>query len=220
MKEINFDEVIVLNLKSLDDNNLFIICEYYNLDFEWFCLKRKDGYFKEFLTKDGIGFYSIIHHMYNNRVVELCENNKMFGEGEAFSDKLKKLPCVKIPKLKKTSDVYKKYFLLKSKGYNLNIPSLEDKSFLNVDKVLDKITESGMDSLSSKERKFLDRKSGKKSEKVEPIVKETKKVLTDKELEDLLIIQFDQNFILDKISKYGIDYITKDELDYLNSTAK
>ena len=85
-------------------------------------------------------------------------------------------------------------------GYNLNIPSLEGKNNLNVDKV---------------------RKSGKKSEKVKPVVvKETKKVLTDKELEDLLIIQFDQNFILDKISKYGIDYITKEELDYLNTTAK
>jgi hypothetical protein len=85
------------------------------------------------------------------------------------------IPPCKIPKITKDDDVLEAYKYYTEKGYDINIPSLdrrtkletnitkevevqkETKVTLEIDTILDKINENGVESLSKQEKDFLDK---------------------------------------------------------------
>ena len=57
-RKVDINNVIKLNLKSLDDNNLFIICEYYELDFIYIKNHEDDILWIDVRDEDAVLCYS------------------------------------------------------------------------------------------------------------------------------------------------------------------
>jgi len=170
------NKIIRIDLKSCNIQQIFILSRFYNLDFELLT------YFKN--------SYDIIYLLmpnaeliaYGNPSVRVLDQYTT-NFTKKVSKRFYSIPPCKIPKIEKDDDVLDAYIFYTEKGYNINIPSLdrrieflknnvtkevvevqkETKVILELDTILDKINESGVESLSKQEKDFLDKISKSKT---------------------------------------------------------
>jgi hypothetical protein len=175
--KVNISKVICINLSSLNTEQVFSICEFYKLSFESLMYMKKTDVHKIWVESNSEFAVAASYVCSKDKPVW----NEVFQS--PTSKEYKKIfntPVVKVPKLTKTEQSRKNYIYFKSNGYEINIDSFEkstsqkdiSQSDLKVDKVsevevvleenleldsiLDKITDFGMSSLTENEKKFLD----------------------------------------------------------------
>jgi hypothetical protein len=171
--QVNISKVICINLSSLNTEQVFSICEFYKLSFEALMYMKSTDVHKIWVEPSS---------EYAVAASYVCSKDKPVWN-EVFesptSKEYKKIintPVVKVPKLTKTEQSIKNYIHFKSNGYTINIDSFEKKSSkmvenpsksdlkvekvleekLELDVILDKITDLGINSLTKNEKKFLD----------------------------------------------------------------
>jgi len=168
MTTFDINKIIRIDLRSCNIQQVFILSRFYNLDFE-LLVSFKNSYDIIYLQMPNAELIG-----YGNpgvRVLDQYTSN--------FTKKVSKrfysIPPCKIPKITKDDDVLEAYKYYTEKGYNINIPSLdrrtkletnitkevevqkETKVTLEIDTILDKINENGVESLSKQEKDFLDK---------------------------------------------------------------
>ena len=172
--KINIDEIICINLTSLNAQQLFAICETYFLGFE--LLYR--------IKMRGIISMSWVNLNDKNPVAVITSG---FFEVNfpsisiADQEKLKALKPLKTPKMPKTASALNNYKAFLAEGYDIRTPSMDSKLVaieaakqreieieilkeslpvvFEVDAILEKISEYGISSITKEEKEFLDKQS-------------------------------------------------------------
>jgi len=162
---LKFDikKVICINIGSLNEQQLFSISENYFLGFEALVTIKKEGFDKIWVEINGD---YLIAFMFDDEDFTVAENFCPITKKER--DSLLKLKPVKTPRIPKNENCLKNYEYYLSKGYNIKTKSLDEKltemtetKVFDVDTILDKISFSGIKSLTKSELKFLDEQSKK-----------------------------------------------------------
>ncbi len=158
MKTFDIDKLILIDLKSFNEQNIFIIAKFYELNFENIIKLKNDNFEQLYIqTTDG----SVI--AYVKKTFTMIEQYKV--DKKTFK-KLKSIDVCKLPNLINEYDILENYLYYLEKGYDIRIISLDKKIeeirnmeniVLDVDTILDKINESGVESLSNQEKYFLDK---------------------------------------------------------------
>ena len=172
--KINIDEIICINLTSLNAQQLFAICETYFLGFELLYRIKMRGIISmswiNFNDKDTVavitsGFFEV---NFPNISIE-------------DQEKLKALKPLKTPKMPKTASALNNYKAFLAEGYDIRTPSMDSKLVaieaakqreieieilkeslpvvFEVDAILEKISEYGISSITKEEKEFLDKQS-------------------------------------------------------------
>ena len=120
MEALDLNKVICINLKSVNNEQLFAICEEYNLNFKKQLEYKKNDIIKIWIIIDGSDRYSLIR-----------EEQKVFDVDPSLTieqrEAIKKIKPIKTPKIKKTPETLRLYKLFVEQGYDLYIPSLDQK---------------------------------------------------------------------------------------------
>jgi hypothetical protein len=154
------DRVICISLKSHNEQQLFSIAEKYAISFEVLVEMKADGFTKIWVESGGNFVIACIHKDYPDWFIVKDNYDPM---SEQDSDFLKKIKQVKVPKLPKTEVAKNNYKVFLNEGYNIKIESMERPrrrkkklpEVLDLDAILDKIGQSGMESLTPNENEFL-----------------------------------------------------------------
>ena len=162
---LKFDikKVICINIKSLNEQQLFSISENYFLGFEALVAIKKEGFDKIWVEIGG------------DYLIAFCSDEDDFTVAYNFcpitkkdKESLLKLKPVKTPRIPRNENCLKNYQYYLEKGYDIKTKSIDEKLFemtesngFDVDKILDKISTSGIKSLTKSELKFLDEQSKK-----------------------------------------------------------
>jgi len=175
--KINIDEIICINLKALNAQQLFAICETYFIGFELLFETKIDAettmYWININDKNPVAFVT-------NGFFEI--NSRFPNISMADQEKLKAMKPIKTPKMPKTITALNNYRAFLAEGYDIRTPSM--------DSVLAVIE-------ATKQREI-------------EIVK----------LRESLPVVLEMDTILEKIGKYGIDSITKEEKIFLDNLNK
>jgi hypothetical protein len=197
MADFNIDKVVCINLKNMDLRQIFSISETYSWDFEVLVADKNTGSNKLYVltdTGDVIGMEEQLMCKYTNKLHE--PQFMVFTEFSPVTkkiyDRLKNMKPVKVPKVPKTERSINTYLRLLEKGYDIRMPSF--------DRYIEYLKNNQVDNSNQVEEE---------SDNVDEIVTESKK--SKKEI----ILEVDT--ILDKISKSGIDSLTKEEKDFLDN---
>ena len=118
MEALNLDNVICINLKSVNLNQLFAICEEYNLDFVKQVADKKTIDIKYIFLNDVR--LTLITETVNSFVYN-------FRLTDSQIESIMKIKPVKTPKIRKTAETLRLYKLYVEQGYDLYIPSLDQK---------------------------------------------------------------------------------------------
>jgi hypothetical protein len=175
MTIFDVNKIIRIDLKSCNTQQVFILSQFYNLDFE-LLVSFKNSYDIIYLQMPNAELIG-----YGNPGVRVLDQYTP-NFTKKVSKRFYSIPPCKIPKITKNDDVLEAYKYYTEKGYNINIPSLdrrieletnvtkevvevqkETKFILELDTILDKINESGVESLSKQEKDFLDKISKSKT---------------------------------------------------------
>ena len=173
MGNIDLNKIICVNLKSVNDQQLFSICEKYGYSFRLLHEMKKDGLNIIWVDDELVVAYTYIDwHGQTIFRLQVALTKKEI-------DRLKKISPIKTPKMPKDDDVLDRYKSLLSKGYKVETKSLDDKIekkslanlkiditidevkeelpvILEVDAILEKIGKYGIDSIAKEEKIFLD----------------------------------------------------------------
>lgn len=169
---VNFNKVICVNLKSVNQQQLLAICETYLFGFEALCENKKDGINLMWLDSEA----RTVAYTYTGDWGELLVKGEYYeGMVQKDYDKIIDIKPVKTPKFPKTDQALNNYIAFLKEGFDVRIPAI--------------------DSL---------------------IVHKIKEQERYKEMQQLPVI-LDMDIILEKINKYGIESITKEEKDFLNN---
>lgn len=147
------DKVVCISLKSHSDEHLSAICDNLSLSFESISALKSEGIFKIWIEKNGeylISFTTLKEPDYMN----ICENYSEFADNLTMICFLKKIVPVPTPKIKKKRDDSRVSTDLKS-----SVAVDKDRIILEVDTILEKIFKYGIQSISKKEKDFLDSRS-------------------------------------------------------------
>ena len=168
MTTFDVNKIIRIDLRSCNIQQVFILSRFYNLDFE-LLVSFKNSYDIIYLQMPNAELIG-----YGNPGVRVLDQYTT-NFTKKVSKRFYSIPPCKIPKITKDDDVLEAYKYYTEKGYNINIPSLdrrikletnitkevevqkETKVTLEIDTILDKINESGVESLSKQEKDFLDK---------------------------------------------------------------
>lgn len=160
MMSFDIDKLIRIDLKSFNEQEIFIIARFYELNFENIMKLKNDSFEQLYIqTTDGVVI------AYIKDVFTIIDKYRV--DKKTFK-KLKSIKVCEIPTLINEYDVLENYLYYLEKGYNIKTPSLDkkieelrnknsEKVVLDVDTILDKINESGVESLSKQEKDFLDK---------------------------------------------------------------
>jgi hypothetical protein len=174
--KINIDEIICINLKSLNVQQLFAICETYFIGFESLYETKIEG---------EVSLYWINHHDKNPIAFlmdgEFVINSRFPNINKEDQEKLKALKPLKTPKMPKTASALNNYKAFLAEGYDIRTPSMDSKLaaieaakqreieieilkeslpvVFEVDAILEKISEYGISSITKEEKEFLDKQS-------------------------------------------------------------
>ena len=169
--KINIDEIICINLKTLNAQQLFAICETYFLGFELLYRIKMRGIISmswiNFNDKDTVAVISSGFFEVNFPNISMADQ-----------EKLKALKPIKTPKMPKTASALNNYKAFLAKGYDIRTPSMDSKLaaieaakqreieieilkeslpvVLETDAILEKIAKHGLSSISKEEKDFLD----------------------------------------------------------------
>jgi hypothetical protein len=170
--KINIDEIICINLKTLNAQQLFAICETYFLGFELLYRIKMRGIISmswiNFNDKDTVAVISSGFFEVNFPNISMADQ-----------EKLKALKPIKTPKMPKTASALNNYKAFLAKGYDIRTPSMDSKLVaietakqreieilkeslpvvLETDAILEKIAKHGLSSISKEEKDFLDNQS-------------------------------------------------------------
>jgi hypothetical protein len=170
---ININKIICLNLRGINAQQLFAICETYFLGFESLYETKIEG---------EVSLYWINHHDKNPIAFlmdgEFVINSRFPNISMADQEKLKALKPIKTPKMPKTASALNNYKAFLAEGYDIRTPSMDSKLaaieaakqreieieilkeslpvVLETDAILEKIAKHGLSSISKEERDFLD----------------------------------------------------------------
>lgn len=183
MGKIDLNKIICINLKSVNAQQLFAICETYRFGFETLYDDKKTGTHMIWLAEGGLVVASVEECSFRPGQVVFQLNAAAFQLNMALTkkelDRLKKIKPVKTPKMPKTDDAINNYKAFLREGHKIQTKSLDDKiekkSFvksnfddvidevkeelpvvLEVDAILEKILKYGIDSITKEEKIFLD----------------------------------------------------------------
>ena len=173
--KINFDKIICINLKSVNAQQLFAICETYFVAFKVLYKSKSMGIDMKWITEDRQTIAYVVNGYFYM--------NDDFSISKEDQERIKTIKPLKTPKMPKTNLALNNYKAYLAEGYDIRTPSMDSKL------------------------KFLESKK-------EDIEKE--EIVVESELP--VVLEVDP--ILDKISKYGIDSITKEEKKFLDSLNK
>ncbi len=174
---ININKIICINLASLNAQQLFAICETYFIGFEEL-YRRK--------TETKVSMYWMSEEKIVAYVIGgFFRINSNFGPVSLEDQELlKKMKPIKTPKMPKTASALSNYKAFLADGYDIRTPSMDSKlaaieaakerslkieeeketkksllSILDVDLILEKISEYGISSITKEEKEFLDNQS-------------------------------------------------------------
>ena len=133
--KFNLDKVICINLKSHNEQQLDNIANTYTLSLEALLELKYKGVLKIWVESAGDWVIAAIDEDRPEQMY-ICEKYCPITKKEA--QKLMKIKPIKTPKGKKSKDKSKK-----------------EPKILDLDKILDKINETGLDSLTKEELNFL-----------------------------------------------------------------
>ncbi len=174
--KINIDEIICINLKTLNAQQLFAICETYFIGFELLYRTKTRGIttmcWININDKNPVAFVT-------NGFFEI--NTRFPNISMADQEKLKALKPLKTPKMPKTASALNNYKAFLAEGYDIRTPSMDSKLaaieaakqreieiqilreslpvIFEVDAILEKISEYGISSITKEEKEFLDKQS-------------------------------------------------------------
>ena len=172
--KINIDEIICINLKTLNAQQLFAICETYFLGFELLYRIKMRGIISmswiNFNDKDTVAVISSGFFEVNFPNISMADQ-----------EKLKALKPIKTPKMPKTASALNNYKAFLAKGYDIRTLSMDSKLaaieaakqreieiqilreslpvIFEVDAILEKISEYGISFITKEEKEFLDNQS-------------------------------------------------------------
>lgn len=163
--KINFDKIICINLKSLNAQQLFAICETYRIGFESLYRDKQEGCTMIWLTEDCDAIAGVY-----NEVFSIFEKFNPLTKREY--DRIKKIKPIKTPKMPKSDAALNNYRAFLSEGYDIGTKSMDSKianrssykesseididEVFEIDALLDKIGKYGIGSITEKEKRFLD----------------------------------------------------------------
>ena len=184
MSLFNINKVICLNLKAMDQRQAFIASRVFSIDFEDLLTYKKQNCLKLWICQE-IGMTIAFEQQDVNKFTgELLEKEFHFFPEvcpvtKKEYDRVTKMKPITIPKVSKDEDTLNSYLFYLEKGYEIEMPSLDRKIehirnsgeniefsknkvvkkdlTLKIDTILDKINESGVESLSKQEKDFLDK---------------------------------------------------------------
>lgn len=195
--KFNIDTTIFIRLDNLNEREIFSICVEHDLVFSTLinCKNRKlQLYIDTKLRK-------IIATSTNDHITFMEDDNTYYGGlTKKEHDRLSAIKPIKVPKLKVNEKSIKMYKELNDKGclridkFDRAINSVDD---VNIDSIL---TEFGINGIAPFEEE---------RERGITITVKDNKILRN-------ISYYDIDTILDKISLYGINSLTKDEQKFLN----
>ena len=136
MEALNLDNVICINLKSVNNEQLFAICEEYGLDFSIQVECKNNNILKEWILLDDVRTGLI------QETIDCIHWNSSlnFKDLGVQIDIIRKIKPIKTPKIKKTPETLRKYKLFVEQGCDLYIPSLDQK--LGLGKTYELVSES------------------------------------------------------------------------------
>jgi hypothetical protein len=170
--KINFDKIICVNSGSLNDQQLFAVCETYFIGFESMREAKLAGVTMKWLNEE------------RETVAFVLDGN--FTIADKFNplskkdyDRIKKIKPVKTPKMPKTASALNNYKAFLTEGYDIKTKSLDSKIkaesnnnipkkeeivdtkielpvILEIDSILEKIFKYGLKSLTTEEKNLLD----------------------------------------------------------------
>jgi len=118
MEALNLDKIICINLKSSNEQ-LFAISEEYGLGFD-ILFDMKKTFNKMWILLNGSGNPTLIRES-AGRFLVFSELDNIQREA------IKQIKPIKIPKIRKTPETLRLYKLYVEQGYDLYIPSLDQK---------------------------------------------------------------------------------------------
>lgn len=156
------DRVICISLKSHNQQQLFSIAEKYLISFEAICEMKNDGFTKIWVESGGRYVIACQHKSYPDDLIIKDNFNPLSKKDHDF---LKQLRPVKVPKMPKNQIAKNNYKAFLNEGYDIKTPSMEKTKSesvnrvtenLDLDSILDKIGQCGVNSLTKNEKLFLD----------------------------------------------------------------
>jgi hypothetical protein len=160
---MNFDKkrVICISLKSHNQQQLFSIAEKYLISFESLVQIKEEGYLKIWVESNGDFAIAVSHESDPGRMVIKENYNPLTKKDYEF---LKNLKPVKVPKMPKNQSAKVNYKEFLKEGFNIKTKSMDVSTglvknvnvVLDLDTILDKINQSGIGSITKKEKDFLD----------------------------------------------------------------
>jgi hypothetical protein len=169
---INFNKIICINLKSVNTQQLFAICETYFIGFEVLFKSKSMGIDMKWITEDRQTIAYVVNGYFYM--------NDDFSISKEDQEKIKTIKPLKTPKMPKTELAVNNYKAYLAEGYDIRTPSMDSKLLffearreearqgkykevkkelpvvLETDAILDKIGKYGIDSISEEERNYLD----------------------------------------------------------------
>lgn len=143
--------VICINLKSHNKERLFSISEKYNISFEVLLQMKRDGFTKIWVESGGDFVIACMHKCYPGSFIVKYNYRPMTQKDEDF---LRKIIPVKAPEM--PNKLEKNSFLNSAESVKKpRLPKNKLPEVLDLDAILDKIGQSGMESLTRNENEFL-----------------------------------------------------------------
>ena len=178
MTMFDINKLIRIDLKSCKTKEIFIIARYHELNFENILNLKNDNFDQIYVqVTDG----SVVAYVKGD-LFKVIDKYTQSITRKVYK-KLHALELCKVPKLINEDAILENYLYYLEKGYDIRIPSLDkrieelrnkskvqpikvetikvetikvEKEIFNVDEILDKINESGIESITKEEKKFLD----------------------------------------------------------------
>lgn len=133
MEALNLDKVICINLESLNNEQLFAICVEYGLEFKLQMDFKKDNLLKNWVELSTNDRFILVKLTSDT----LYSDYRLMDEQR---EAIRKIKPIKTPKIRKTPETLRLYKLYVEQGYDLYIPSLDQK--LGLGKTYELVSES------------------------------------------------------------------------------
>lgn len=153
--------VICISLKSHNQQQLFSIAEHYRISFEGLVKIKNEGCTKLWIESSGQWAIAVVHETTPDKMVIKENFNPLTKKDYDFLKSLKPVKVPKMPKNKNAKINYKEFlkegFDIKTKSMDVTTGLIKEVNIvLDLDTILDKISELGISSLTKKEKNFLD----------------------------------------------------------------
>ena len=116
---INLNKIICINLKSVNTQQLFAICETYFIGFEVLFKSKSMGIDMKWITEDRQTIAYVVNGYFYM--------NDDFSISKEDQEKIKTIKPLKTPKMPKTELAVNNYKAYLAEGYDIRTPSMDSK---------------------------------------------------------------------------------------------